>query len=134
MAEKYINEQFNIDLNGIKALKDFVPVYHAEQDTFFVRPEKPVPATSYDCDGELWLRVNPETGVIVGIEIENFESVFLKKHPEIAKAWKDVRPYCIRRRIPTYDDEICESFLKIIINLLSSFFKDNPLQGQFSIP
>jgi hypothetical protein len=134
MATTGIDEEFNIDLTTIWKLKDCIPVYHPEQDTFFVRPVKPIAATSFDFGGELWLRLNPETGEIVGIEIENFESVFLKKYPALAKIWKDAKPHCVRRKIRTRDDEsMCESFISIMIDLLSGFFKDKPQQAQLGL-
>lgn len=51
-------------------------------------------ATSIDRDG-VWYRVTPQTGTITGIEIEDFESVFLKKHPELQPSWKQVRKIVI---------------------------------------
>ena len=134
MGETGIDEEFKMDLNSFKrSLTHCVPVYHVEHDTFFIRPEKPIPATSFDWHGELWLRVNPETGDIVGLEIENFESVFLKKHPAMAKVWKDAKPYCIRRKIPIHDDDVCESFIRIMIDVLSGMFRDSPQQAQLGI-
>ncbi len=52
-------------------------------------------ATSIDQDG-VWYRVTPQTGKITGIEIEDFESVFLKKHPELEPSWKQVRKTIIK--------------------------------------
>ncbi len=38
------------------------------------------PAISMDYGGDFWLRINPQTNMPVGIEIENFKSHFLKKY------------------------------------------------------
>ena len=75
-----------IDFTTINNLKNFVPVYHKDEDTFFLRPDKPRPATSFDWDGEIWIRIDPQNGEIVGLEIDDFESIFLKKYPELANA------------------------------------------------
>ena len=59
--------------------------YNKETDILFIYSKKKTPAISIDCDGEYWLRVEPRTGEILGIEIEDFKRVFLKKHPEIIR-------------------------------------------------
>jgi len=47
------------------------------------------PATSVDIGGELWLRMDPITGEVTGIEIEGFEIGYLKKHPDLAEIWRE---------------------------------------------
>jgi hypothetical protein len=131
MGETGIDD-FEINFNTLKDLATCIPVYHTGQDTFFIRPEKPLPATSFDWDGELWLRVNAQTGDIVGLEIDNFESVFLKKHPEVAKVWKEAKSHCIHKKIEMRDDDICESFLRMILEFLSDIFQNVPQQARFS--
>jgi hypothetical protein len=126
-------EDFKFNLTTLKTLSKYVPVYHEGQDTLFIRPEKPLPATSVDWNGEVWIRVSLDTGDIIGLEIEYFESVFLNKHPEVAKVWKDVKPYCTRRKVKVHDYDICESFIRMIIELLNDIFRNNPQQATFSI-
>ena len=134
MGKTGIDEEFKMDLNTLKSLTDGIPIYHEAHDTFFIRPEHPVAATSFDWNGELWLRINQQTGAIVGLEIENFESVFLKTHPKLAKVWKDVKPHCARRKIQIHDDDdVCESFIMVLIDLLSAIFKDSPQQADFGL-
>ena len=78
------SDNLQLDYNTMNNIKTFTPVYHDDEDTFFLRPEKPHPATSVDWNGEIWVRIDPTNGEVVGLEIEDFEMVFLKKHPEIA--------------------------------------------------
>ena len=118
------SDNFHIDFNTLSNITNFIPVYHGKEDTFFLRPDKPRPATSFDLNGEIWLRVDPENGEVVGLEIDDFEAIFLKKHPELAKAWAEVKPWCHRRKPKEY----IESFLLIILNFLLAFLRDNPQQ------
>ena len=53
------------------------------------------PATSVDTDveGELLIRYDPETGDVIGVEIEGFERLFMgKHHPELADGWAALKP------------------------------------------
>ena len=53
------------------------------------------PATSVDTDveGELLIRYDPETGDVIGVEIEGFERLFVgKHHPELADGWAALKP------------------------------------------
>ena len=130
--ERFVVEdspQFNE--KSIQNLKSTTAVYNSDEDTFFIRPEIPRPAVSYDFGGELWIRYDPTTKEIIGIEIENFESIFLKKYPEVAKVWKTAKPHCNYKRTRVIDDEICESFIQILLNFFKELFKDNPQQACF---
>ena len=52
------------------------------------------PATSQDVKGELWIRYDSHTGEVIGIEIDDFEQLFLAEfHPELAYGWKTLKPY-----------------------------------------
>jgi uncharacterized protein YuzE len=125
-------ENIQLDTNSIKNIKDFVLTYHEDEDTLFIRPNKPRPATSFDWNGEIWVRVNPENGEIVGLEIDDFEAVFLKKYPEIAVAWESVKPSCHRKISRKNQESAWESFSKIVLNFLLTFFRENPYQASFN--
>ena len=86
-----------IDFNTLDRIKAFHLVYHDAEDVLFLQPDTPRPATSFDVEGEVWIRFDPETGEIVGLEIEDFEAIFLRKHPEVAQAWAEVKPLCHRK-------------------------------------
>ena len=45
-----------------------------------------------DEDGDLMFRYDPETGDVIGLEIELFEYYFLKKYPEFADGWAALKP------------------------------------------
>lgn len=117
----------------VDRIKTFYPVYHDDEDVLFLRPDTPQPATSFDLEGELWIRVNPETGEIVGLEIEDFERIFLKKHPEIAQAWAEAKPVCQRKTKKKDTDMTWESFLLIILDFFLAFLRKNPQQAELNI-
>ncbi len=132
MGRKIIDlASLQIDYDTMNNVKSFTPVYHEDEDVFFLRPEKPCPATSVDWDGEFWVRVDPENGKVVGLEIEDFEAVFLKKYPELANAWKEVKPLCCRKKLHGYEETTWDAFLRIILEFLRTFLKENPQQASF---
>ncbi|MBA7688937.1 hypothetical protein ES703_97426 [subsurface metagenome] len=120
-----------IDYDTMANIKSFIPVYHEDEDAFFLRPEKPHPATSVDWNGEIWIRVDLKNGEVVGLEIEDFETVFLKKHPELAIAWKEAKPLCRRKRSHKYEETTWDAFLRIILEFLRTFLRENPQQASF---
>jgi hypothetical protein len=125
-------ERLTIPLDSLRDIKDFIPLYDSRRDTFFLRPQKAKPATSFDWDGEFWIRLDPVSHEIVGLEIENFESVFLKKHPEVANVWKQAKTACIKKPIKQRDEDACESFIRIIIEYLLRIFRERPQQLSLS--
>jgi hypothetical protein len=131
--ERTIEETPNINLETADNIKDFDLVYHDDEDVLFIRPMEVRPATSLDWEGVLWVRVDPVSGEIVGLEIDEFEGIFLKKYPELAKAWQEAKPLCNKRRIDKYNDPLWESFLTIIHEFFMHFFKDNPTQLAFGM-
>lgn len=76
-----VKERINFDT--LENIREFECCYNKKADALFLQVEPPLPATSVDWDGELWIRINPETGEITGIEIENFKRFFVKKYPFI---------------------------------------------------
>ena len=64
-----------------------------EADSLLVLFAENRPATSQDVKGELWIRYDSCTGDIIGIEIDDFEQLFLSEfHPELADGWKVLKP------------------------------------------
>jgi len=76
---------YKIDWDTVDNILTFDVDYDEESDTLFMQSTELLPAVSVDCDEEVWFRVDPKTGEILGIEIEGFQKVFLKKHPELLK-------------------------------------------------
>ena len=131
MGKLTVEDRPRFDEKTIENLKSTTAVYNSDEDILFIRPEIPRPAVSYDLNGELWIRFDPETKEIIGLEIESFESVFLKQHPEIAKVWKTAKPHCTHKKTRIADDEICTSFLRILFSFFNELFQDNQLQTGF---
>jgi len=117
-----------INFHTLDNIKNMLPYYNQSQDIFYLTDEKPRPATSYDMDGLFWLRIDIETGEIVGLQIDNFESVFIKKHPELNKAWKQTKHLYIHKQKKSRQQNN-ELFLLIIIDFILSLFKNNPPQS-----
>ncbi len=123
----------SLNYSTIDNIRGFTVVYHDDEDTLFLRPEAQRAATSYDWDGEIWLRVDPMTGELVGLEIDDFEAVFVKKHPEIARVWKDAKPLCRRKRTTVRDQSGWDTFVRIVLDLVSTILKDPPQQGRLHL-
>ena len=65
-----------------------------EADSLLVLFAENRPATSQDVMGKLWIRYDSHTGNIIGIEIDDFEQLFLAEfHPELAHDWKALKPH-----------------------------------------
>lgn len=73
-----------VNFDTLANIRKFESCYNKKADALLLQIEPPLPATSVDWEGELWIRINPETGEITGIEIENFKRCFAKKY-EIVK-------------------------------------------------
>jgi hypothetical protein len=105
-----------IRLDTIKNVASFTPIYLEDIDTLTFQPEKPVPAISVDCGGDLYLRIDPKTKEVVGVEIEDFESYFIIKYPAFAPLWKDMKDIIKKKRL---ENENLTAFLTIVQELLS---------------
>jgi len=133
------SENPNIDFSTLKNTKDFTVVYHRDTDILVIRPIKSRPVTLVDWNGELWVRVDPITGEVLGLEVEDFASVFLKKHPDIKSAWCEVMSerHFFRtlgmRNTKKQEEVSSESLLRIVFSFFTSFFSNNPCQVSLSI-
>lgn len=125
-SEKLKIDDNIIQMNSFKNLLSFTPVYLEDIDTLIFQPKNPVPAVSVDCDGDLFLRIDPETKEIVGIEIEDFEGYFITKYPAIAPAWKEMKRSIKKRKCK---NENLTAFLTIVSVLLNSLIKDSDCKG-----
>lgn len=61
----------------------FTVNYDAKIDSLFLQMKNPPPAISVDCEGLFWLRINPQNGEVVGVEIEDYRKIFLKRYQEL---------------------------------------------------
>ena len=80
----------DINWDTLENVLHFDVNYDKTSDTLFVQSKEDRPAISIDCDGAYWIRIDPQTGEILGIEIENFKKLFIKKH---AKAFNKIDTY-----------------------------------------
>lgn len=71
-----------INLATLGNVLSFEMTYDKGSDSLLMQSDSTTPAISVDWDGELWVRINPSNGDIVGIEIENYKKYFLKKHSD----------------------------------------------------
>ncbi len=126
------NPSSNLTLNHetISNMLSYSCIYHEDEDVLFISPENPKPATSFDWNGEIWLRIDPQTEEIIGIEIENFEKVFIKKHPELDQVWRTVKSSC-KHKTKRTNDNTWESFIRIVLEFISSLFENTPQQLVF---
>lgn len=74
-----------IKMEHLPPASDWAVEYDKDTDTLYMRVGKARPATSVDLNGEVWARIDPTTGDVVGFEIEGFRQVFLVRHPEIPR-------------------------------------------------
>jgi hypothetical protein len=65
--------------------------YDRKRDTLLVSVRNPGPAVSVDIGDGVWMRVIPTARQDVGFEIEDFERIFLRKHPDQVAAWRGAR-------------------------------------------
>jgi hypothetical protein len=64
---------------------NFKVSYNAKRDILLIQLNNPPPAISVDCDGLFWLRINPENHEVIGVEIEGYRKVFLKRCRELER-------------------------------------------------
>ena len=100
--------------------------YNRERDILFVGLPSPPPAVSYDLAGEAWIRIVPETGEVVGFEIEEYERSFLTKHPEIASEWHNGRQRGVAALLRR--PAASESLTRELLNLLKRSLTNQPRQ------
>jgi len=64
---------------------NFEVSYNEKRDILLIQVKNPPPAISVDCEGLFWLRVNPENQEVIGVEIEGYRKVFLKRCRELER-------------------------------------------------
>ena len=76
-------KEIQINWKTINNLTGYTGDYNQATDILLIQTTEDRPAVSIDCDGEFWIRVDPGTGEILGVEIEDFKKVFLPKHAQL---------------------------------------------------
>lgn len=127
MAKAIVNRQEStIDINTLDNCVNFQISYDKELDTLYWSDKPVQPATSVDWNGELWFRVIPENGRITAIEIEDYERVFLKKHPDLAPPWNQVKKKVANNK----GDASVSTFGSILFSFIKNWLKQHPKQAE----
>ena len=103
--------------------------YDKGRDVLFIHDTPKRPAVSLDVAGYVWIRFDPETGEVVGAEIEDFEKVFLVKFPEMAVGWERVKP-TILKRFKKQDRP--SDYLSLLMYYIKSILEQRPPQRAVS--
>ena len=105
--------------------RDAIRVYDKKRDVLFgYRPPKRA-AISYDVAGQLWVRFDPKSGEVVGFEFEDFEKVFLAKHPELRLGWQEIKPRITKK---FKRNGSLDAYLRVLMQFISQMIESNPSQ------
>lgn len=105
---------------------EFAYSFDKQRDILFMHLLPKRPAVSLDVSGMLWVRFDPSSGEVVGLEIEDFEHVFLERHPELALAWPQIKPRIIK--LPKRDGPDLEGYIRMLLSLVKELLGSNPPQ------
>jgi hypothetical protein len=86
---------------------------------------------SFDVGGHLWLRFDPETHEVVGVEIEDFEKVFLVKFPELRAGWERDKPSQIK--LYRRDESPLAEYLRFLLLHIQNILKNHPHQRELPL-
>ena len=81
----------------------FELAYDPKWDVLFIREKVKRPALSLPVESA-WLRYDPRTLEVLGVEIEDFEGAFLANHPNLRADWEQVKPYVTKQRRSMVDE------------------------------
>lgn len=88
-------------------------------DTLFLRLSD-APAMASHVVDEMWVLKDPQTNEFRGIFVEDFERVFLKRHPELELAWRQANPPLVHR----WSTSMWEAFTRVFVGWLRRENKD----------
>jgi uncharacterized protein YuzE len=88
--------------------------YDAETDTLFFRLNEAL-TTAKHLDEEMWLLIDPTTGRVVGLMVEDFKRIFLKRHPDLEVAYANAHPPRMRR----VSQSVADAFVRVFMGWLS---------------
>ena len=80
-----------------QSLAEFSCFYDIEDDVFFAHENPNPPAVSLPVGRHAWLRYDPDTRKVVGMEVEDYERLFLARHPEFRRGWEAIKPRVVYR-------------------------------------
>lgn len=105
----------------------FTRSYDKRRDILFINTTPKRAAISLDVGGHFWVEFDPETDEVVGIQIDDFESVFLMKYPELRSGWQRDKPLIVK---PFKREGDVAEYLRFLIMHLQNIVKAHPFQTQ----
>ena len=102
--------------------------YDKQRDILFIRQEPKRAGISLDIGGHLWVRFDPESGDVIGIEIEDFERVFLAKYPEMKLGWDQLKPRITKIKKPDKSKVI--EYLHLLLMFVRDMVNYHPHQTE----
>ncbi len=104
----------------------FARSFDSERDILFVHKSPKPAAISLDVGGHLWIRYIPVTGEVVGLEIEDFEAVFLARYPELHLSWEKVKPFITKQS----KGRTIADYIKLLVLFVQDIWREHPHQRQ----
>ena len=111
------------------SLQNAQMLYDRDGDMLIIRLGSSRPATSVHIAGELWLRMDPVAGDVTGFEIEDFEAVFLKRHPTLGVIWSEIGADTQAQPSPHSDSLFIERILKLFNTLPHPRWRPSSVAG-----
>ena len=109
---------------------NFTRSYDKQRDILFLYQTPKRPAISFDIGGHFWIRFDPETDEVVGLEFEDFEKVFLAKYPELKVGWEEIKPRITKRFKRSHTQ--LEEYLRLLYHWLQNILKTHSQQLDLS--
>ena len=103
----------------------FTRSYDSKRDVLFAFEEPKRPAVSIDVAEGAWIRFDPDTEAVVGIEIQDFEGLFLKRHPELAKGWDMVKPRITKKLRRADESSTLADYLRFLLTKLQEWLNSD---------
>lgn len=72
---------------ALPPIDGWVVRHNEADDRLNIHLGTPRPGVSVDFEDNVWLRIDPGTGEVVGIEIEDFTCAFLVRYPRLRASW-----------------------------------------------
>lgn len=107
----------------------FERFYDKDRDVLSLYKEPKRPAVSLDIGGHFWVRFDPTSGEVVGLEFEDFERVFLVRYPELRVGWEGIKPKIIKKTKRQYSTA---DYLKMLLLFIQGIVKDHPNGGNLN--
>ena len=105
-----------------EAINSFARSYDKQRDILFIYKTPKRPAVSFDVGGHFWIRIDPVSGEVLGLEFEDFEQVFLARYPELRLGWEKIKPRIIKR-----NNGVAE-YLRLLLLSAQEILKEHPHQ------